>query len=66
MVHCDNYAVFTSVFEDEIHGICFAANLLSGKQTANIRATINGKEYDFGQIEIPAMSVIPLNIDDFC
>ena len=34
---------------------------------ANLDFKIVGRdEYDFGQIEIPPMSVIPLNIDDFC
>lgn len=65
LIKTDNYTVFASVIEDGEHGICFISNLLGGKQKVNISAKINGKMHDFGEVEVPAMSVVALNIDDY-
>jgi len=58
----DSKYLWTTLFEDGENAICYLINLLSGKQTANIKITANGKVHDLGNVEVPAMTVMPIDL----
>lgn len=59
---CDNNTVWFTSFSDGTNKMLFAINLYSGKQEADVTATVDGETFNIGHIEIDAMTVLPIKL----
>lgn len=59
---CSNTYLWSTVFEDGEHAICYAVNLLAGKQKASLKVKANGVWHDLGELEVPGMTTLAIDL----
>lgn len=62
MARCSNTYLWSTVFEDGEHAVCYVLNLLAGKQTASLAVKANGTWHELGTLEVPGMTVLAIDL----
>lgn len=62
-VNCSNTTLWTTLTVSDDRAMLFAVNLFSGVQESDISGEIGGRHFDLGHVTVPAMTVLPIELE---